>query len=90
MLENLVGLAREKSSEKRRELMGRIADHFVEGSDNYSKQELTLFSQIISKLLEETDAQTRLEPQTPRMTSQSNWRMRKSKSPARCWKTRPT
>ncbi|VAW18200.1 hypothetical protein MNBD_ALPHA12-1164 [hydrothermal vent metagenome] len=61
MLADMVDLAREKSSEKRRELMGRIADHFAEGSDNYSDQELKLFSQIISKLLEETDVQSRYE-----------------------------
>ncbi len=61
MLADMVDLAREKSSEKRRELMGRIADHFAEGSDNYSDQELKLFSQIISKLLEETDTQARFE-----------------------------
>lgn len=61
MLTDMVDLAREKSSEKRRELMGRVADHFVEGSNDYSNQELKLFSQIISKLLEEMDTQSRFE-----------------------------
>ncbi len=55
MLENLVCLACENSSEKRRELMGRVADHFVEGSQGYSDNELNLFGQVMSKLLEGSD-----------------------------------
>ncbi len=56
MLEDLVGLAREKSSEKRRELMGRVADHFVEGSERYSEREIHLFGEVMAKLLERSDA----------------------------------
>ncbi len=74
MLEDLVGLARETSSEKRRELMGRVADHFVEGSENYTERELKLFGEVMSKLLEKSDTGSRSalsekisrEAQTPR------------------------
>ena len=74
MLEDLVGLARETSSEKRRELMGRVADHFVEGSENYTERELKLFGEVMSKLLEKSDAGSRAtvsekishDAQTPR------------------------
>ncbi len=59
MLEDLVGLARETSSEKRRELMGRVADHFVEGSEQYNDRELNLFGEVMSKLLEKSDAASR-------------------------------
>lgn len=61
MLEDLVGLAHEKSSEKRRQLMGRVADHFVEGSEDYTTKELNLFGQVISRLLKETDIKSRSE-----------------------------
>ncbi len=50
-MEELVNLARESSSEKRRELMGRVADNFVQGSEVYSNRELKLFGEIMTRLL---------------------------------------
>ncbi|HHG88917.1 MAG TPA: DUF2336 domain-containing protein [Devosia sp.] len=61
MLEDLVGLARETSSEKRRELMERVADLFVEGSEKYTDRELGLFGEVMSKLLEKSNATSRAE-----------------------------
>ncbi len=54
-MQELLNLARETSSEKRRELMGRVADHFVDGSDKYSDRELNLFSDVMTQLLTEVD-----------------------------------
>lgn len=54
-MEEILNLARETSSEKRRELMGRVADHFVEGSDKYTNRELNLFSDVMTQLLTEVD-----------------------------------
>lgn len=58
-MEELLNLARETSSEKRRELMGRVADHFVEGSDKYTDRELNLFSDVMTQLLSEVDDEGR-------------------------------
>ena len=58
-MEELLNLARESSSDKRRELMGRVADHFVEGSDKYTNRELNLFSDVMTKLLSEVDEEGR-------------------------------
>lgn len=58
-MEELLNLARESSSDKRRELMGRVADHFVDGADKYTNRELNLFGDVMTKLLCEVDEEGR-------------------------------
>lgn len=59
MIEELMELARVRSSENRRELMGRIADHFIEGSEQYNNRELKLFGDVMTRLLCDADVETR-------------------------------
>lgn len=56
MHDQLSSLARETSSEKRRELMGEVADIFVSGSADYSDRELFLFGEVLTKLLDNVDS----------------------------------
>ncbi|MBZ0216927.1 MAG: DUF2336 domain-containing protein [Fimbriimonadaceae bacterium] len=55
MLEQLSALARENSSDKRRELMREVADLFVSDSDRYTDRELFLFGEILTGLLNSVD-----------------------------------
>lgn len=50
MLKSLVDLARESSSDKRRELMGHVTSLFVFGADRYESEELALFSGVLRLL----------------------------------------
>lgn len=61
MLSNLVELAQENSSEKRRDLMGQVADLFVEDSDNHSDRELSLFGEVLIKLLDQSELPDRAD-----------------------------
>ncbi len=73
MLDRLSSLARIVSSDKRRELMGEVADLFIDDSENFSDTELFLFSGIITKLLDDVDIPSQVKlstalapiPQTP-------------------------
>ncbi len=60
MLSELIDLAREPSSEKRRELLGRLSDVFLDGSAEYRDRELLLFSDVLIKLLDQVDVDTRV------------------------------
>ncbi len=55
MLDRLSGIARVKSSDARRELMGEIADLFVADSENYNDRELFLFGEILTDLIDNVD-----------------------------------
>lgn len=57
--ELLLSLAQERSSERRRELMGRIADLFFEGSERYSDRELVLFGEVLTTLLDQVSVADR-------------------------------
>ncbi|CUA96427.1 DUF2336 domain-containing protein [Pannonibacter indicus] len=61
MLRSLVDLAKESCSEKRRELMGHIASLFFEGADRYSNDELSLFNDILTNLLDLVEIEDRRE-----------------------------
>lgn len=60
MLDELSLLAQETSSDKRRELMGKLADIFVADSEIYSDRELFLFGEILTNLLDDADVQTKV------------------------------
>jgi hypothetical protein len=55
MLSTLIDLAREGSSEKRRELMGHVASLFVAGADRYRDEEIALFNGVLSRLVDLVD-----------------------------------
>ena len=55
MLNELTKLAEVESSEKRRELMSNIADLFMQQSDNASDNEINIFGDILTKLLNVMD-----------------------------------
>ncbi|ADZ71326.1 DUF2336 domain-containing protein [Polymorphum gilvum] len=55
MLDSLVQLARETCSDKRRQLMGHVATLFVEGADRYSNEELALFNDVLTRLIDKVD-----------------------------------
>lgn len=59
MLASLVDLARESSSDKRRELMGHVATLFVDGAERYTNEELALFNDVLTNLLDVVDADGR-------------------------------
>lgn len=61
MIEELSSLARERSSDKRRELLGRVADLFFEGAEHYSDQEMFLFGDVLTSLLDNADASGKVD-----------------------------
>ena len=52
MLTSLVDLAKESSSDKRRELMGHVTSLFVMGAEKYSSEEITLFNGVLNRLVD--------------------------------------
>ena len=61
MLVTITELAREKSSDKRRELLGRVADLFFDGSELHTEHEAVLFRDIVVKMLKEVNEDGRTE-----------------------------
>ncbi|MCT4655400.1 MAG: DUF2336 domain-containing protein [Cohaesibacter sp.] len=61
MLDTITDLAREKSSDKRRELLGRVADLFFDGAEHHSQQEAIIFRDIVLKMLNDVDLDARME-----------------------------
>ena len=61
MLQTITDLAREKSSDKRRELLGRVADLFFDGAEHHTHQEAVLFRDIVLKMLNDVDLDGRAE-----------------------------
>ncbi|WP_417667299.1 DUF2336 domain-containing protein [Roseibium sp.] len=57
MLNSLVDLARESSSEKRRELLGQVSALFIADANRYSDEETALFSGVLGRLVEDADRQ---------------------------------
>ncbi len=52
MLTSLVDLAKESSSDKRRELMGHVASLFVMGAEKYNDEEIALFNGVLKRLVD--------------------------------------
>lgn len=61
MLDTIADLAREKSSDKRRELLGKVADLFFDGAEHHTQQETLIFRDIVLKMLDEVDLDGRAE-----------------------------
>lgn len=61
MLDTITDLAREKSSDKRRELLSRVADMFFDGVENHSQQETVLFRDVVMRMLDEVEVEGRIE-----------------------------
>ena len=61
MLDTITDLAREKSSDKRRELLGRVADMFFDGAELHTDHETLLFRDIVLKMLNDVDDEGRAE-----------------------------
>lgn len=64
MIDELTSLAREKSSEKRRELLGRVSDLFFDGAENYTDQEAVLFGDVLTSLLDDVDTNSKVDLST--------------------------
>ncbi|MEJ1157507.1 DUF2336 domain-containing protein [Prosthecomicrobium sp. N25] len=60
MFTRLLELAREGSTEKRRELFVAVSDLFVEGVDRYSDREVVLFGEVLGRLLEAAPIEDRI------------------------------
>jgi uncharacterized protein (DUF2336 family) len=60
MLSNLVDLAREGSSEKRRELLGEISNLFADGAEAHNDRETLLFGEVLTKLLDQVPIDDRV------------------------------
>ena len=60
-LENLIALAHEPSSAKRRELLREVTDLFFVGSESHGPNEIALFDGVLSTLAEEMEAEVRAE-----------------------------
>lgn len=61
MLTGLVDLAREGSSEKRRELLQQVSNLFLEGADTHSDRETVLFGEVLGRLLDDVNVMDRSE-----------------------------
>lgn len=61
MLDRLSGIAREKCSDARRQLMGEIADLFVADAENYNDRELFLFGEILTELLDNVEFEAKIQ-----------------------------
>lgn len=56
---SLVDLARESSSEKRRQLLQEVSDLFVQGADAHSDRETMLFGDVLARLLDQVPVDDR-------------------------------
>jgi uncharacterized protein (DUF2336 family) len=61
MLQELVELAREPSSEMRRQVMQKVSDLFVEGAERYTDREQALFGDILCQLLDKVLIEDRIK-----------------------------
>nr|WP_321454895.1 DUF2336 domain-containing protein [uncultured Cohaesibacter sp.] len=61
MLNTITDLARERSSDKRRELLGHVADLFFDGAENHTEQGALIFRDIVMKMLNDVDLEGRSE-----------------------------
>ena len=59
-LQDLQGLARERSSEKRRELLRAVSDCFL-SSDEHSATEVALYDEVVTRVLDEVEPIARAE-----------------------------
>jgi uncharacterized protein (DUF2336 family) len=50
MLERLLDMAHDTSSESRRELFRTVSDLFLDGAERYTDREITLFGEVITRL----------------------------------------
>ncbi|MCW1843372.1 DUF2336 domain-containing protein [Prosthecomicrobium hirschii] len=57
----LVDLAREGSSEKRRELLQQVSNLFVDGSELHTDRETLLFGEVLSRLLDQVPLDDRVK-----------------------------
>lgn len=60
MLSSLLDITHEASSDRRRELLTQISALFVEGADDYSDREVVLFSDIMTRLIEQVPVEDRV------------------------------
>lgn len=61
MKANLVELAQETSSDKRRELLQEISNLFVDGAQDHSDRETMLFGDVLGRLLDQVPVEDRAE-----------------------------
>lgn len=61
MNSTLVDLAREGSSDKRRELLQQVSELFVDGAEAHSDREAMLFGDVLSRLLEQVPVEARVQ-----------------------------
>ena len=60
-LRNLVDLAKEPSSDKRRELLRQVTDLFIDASDDYSARETEHFNHIMMGVARKMEMKVRSE-----------------------------
>src|SRR5512143_2822175 len=60
-LHDLIALAKEPSSERRRELLREVTDLFFVGLDDHHEGEVSLFDDILTQLSGEMEAQVKAE-----------------------------
>jgi hypothetical protein len=60
MLESLVELSREPSTEKRREVLQHVSQLFSEGAESFSAREKVLFGEILVRLLDQVPIDDRI------------------------------
>jgi uncharacterized protein (DUF2336 family) len=60
-LEDLIELAREPSSERRRELLREVTDLFFQGAQGYGLVELDLFDGVMTQLVTDMESEVRAE-----------------------------
>lgn len=61
MAVSLVELAREESSEKRRELLNEVSNIFVDGAESHNDRELVLFGEVLGRLLDHVTVDDRAD-----------------------------
>jgi uncharacterized protein (DUF2336 family) len=60
-LEDLIALAQEPSSERRRELLREVTDLFFSGAAGHGAREMALFDGVLSKLAQDMEEEVRAE-----------------------------
>ncbi|WP_407049859.1 DUF2336 domain-containing protein [Methyloraptor flagellatus] len=59
MAVSLLDLAREESSDRRRELLQEVSNIFVDGAENHTDRELVLFGEVLGRLLDHVSVDDR-------------------------------
>ena len=65
LIDQLEGMLADKDLSRRAEVLRRVTDLFVQGSGKFSDEQIELFDDVMSKLIENIELAVRVGPRRP-------------------------